>query len=144
MDTVIIGEQVERADTDVSFRITFQKARERTPDNRAAFGDANIALVNDQWTWDVTGPGIRQDNIRPLAKKFFAALVDATIDSGITKISGCPTATLDQWRAECIRRSLIGCEKETERSDRSLFDNNKRQLIAANWVACNKTLAWTL
>jgi hypothetical protein len=116
--------------------------RWRTPDTRTAFADANIALVNDRWNWDVTGPGIRQDKIRPLAEKFFAALVDATIDSGITKMSGCPTATIEQWRAECIRRNLIG--NETDRSDRSLFDKNKRELIAANWITCNKTLAWTL
>jgi hypothetical protein len=143
MDTVIIGEEVKRPDTDVSFRITFPKARERTPANRAAFADANIALVNDRWTSDLASASSKRD-VSPLGIKFLSALVDATIGSGVTRMSGCPTATLDQWRAECIKLNLIGKGKETERTDRSLFDKYKRELIGANRVVCNETMAWTL
>src|SRR5262249_20125089 len=50
MDTVIHLEEVKRPDTDVSFLLTFRKARERTPDNRAAFADSKVALVDDHWT----------------------------------------------------------------------------------------------
>ncbi len=49
MDTVIHMEKVERLDTDVSFKITFRKARERTPETRSDFEDVNIALVKDAW-----------------------------------------------------------------------------------------------
>ena len=39
----------KRADTDVSFDLTFQKKRECTPDNRNDFTPVRIALVDDKW-----------------------------------------------------------------------------------------------
>jgi hypothetical protein len=56
MDTTAICEAVKRNDTDVSFRPTFRKGRERTPDTHADFRDVNIALVDDVWTFDTAPP----------------------------------------------------------------------------------------
>ena len=50
MDTVLHLERVKRDDTDVSFRITFTKARERTPETRDDFRDVHVALVDNTWT----------------------------------------------------------------------------------------------
>jgi hypothetical protein len=143
MDTVIIGEKAERADTDVSFQITFTKARERTPANRAAFADAKIALVNDQWTSDLASAGIKQKHVPPQAMKFFNALVNATIGSDTKKMFDRPTAALDEWRAECIKIGLLDKNQKPE-SARALLSKNKLALISANWIACNETTAWTL
>jgi hypothetical protein len=52
MDVVIHLVKAERADTDVSFKLEFRKARERRPDNRADFQPVNIFLVDDQWHGD--------------------------------------------------------------------------------------------
>jgi hypothetical protein len=41
MDTVIHLEKADRPDTDVSFKLTFRKARERTPETRSDFGGAD-------------------------------------------------------------------------------------------------------
>jgi hypothetical protein len=142
MDTVIIGEEVKRPDTDVSFQLTFSKARERTPDNRAAFADARIALVNDQWESEATERRAKVKPPSPLAMKFFDALVNATIGSDAKKMFNCPTATIEVWRAECIKNGLLDTDNRPE-SARSLFSKNKRELIAANWITCNETMAWT-
>jgi hypothetical protein len=45
--------------------------------------------------------------VSPLTKKFFDALVNATIDGNATKQFGCPTTTLEHWRAECIKIGLL-------------------------------------
>jgi hypothetical protein len=143
MDTVIIGEEVKRPDTDVSFQITFQKARERTPANRAAFADAKIALVNDQWTSDAASVGIRQGRVPPLAERFFAALVNATIGSSAKRMFSRPTATIEEWRVECLKLGLIDKDQKPDHA-RSLFSRHRRELIAANWISCDETMAWTL
>jgi hypothetical protein len=55
MDTVITLEPVDRPDTDVSFKLTFTKARERMPDTREDFATINVALVNDKWIVETPG-----------------------------------------------------------------------------------------
>jgi hypothetical protein len=46
---VILLERIERPGTDIAFKWTFTKARERTPENRADFEPAIIVLADDQW-----------------------------------------------------------------------------------------------
>jgi hypothetical protein len=141
MDTVPHMEEAKRPDTDVSFLLRFSKARERTPANRAEFTDLKIALVNDRWTWE-TADGAGKAKVSPLAMKFFDALVNATVDSTAAKMSGCPTATIEGWRAECFKVGLL--DKDKPKSASALFSKHRRELIAANWAACNETVAWTL
>jgi hypothetical protein len=141
MDTVLHMEAAERPDTDVSFLLKFEKARERTPENRAAFANTKVALVNDQWTSDVAITSIKQ-KISPLGKKFHDALVNATTDSDANKMFNCPTATIEEWRAECVRIGLL--DRDKPRSASALFSKYKLELIAADKMACNETMAWTL
>src|SRR5512133_3929766 len=63
--------------TDVSFRLRFQKARERTPETRADFADATVALVNDVWTATAAGAG--QVEPTPTGRKFYEALTDLIV-----------------------------------------------------------------
>jgi hypothetical protein len=142
MDTVAHLDRVERSDADVSFQLRFTKARERTPDTRRDFADVKIALVNNEWTWQ-SAEGGRANKIRPEAAKFLAALRDATIGSTVTRMIGCPTATIEAWRLECIKQGLLDADAKPD-SARALFSRNRRELITANWIACNETLAWTL
>jgi AAA domain len=142
MDTVIHLEEVKRPDTDVSFQFGFRKARERRPENRAAFANVCIALINDQWTSDFAEKATTKAKVSPLARKFHNALANATIGSLATKMFSCPTATIEEWRGECIKIGLL--DKDRDHSARTLFSKYKRELIAANWIACNETMAWTL
>jgi hypothetical protein len=140
MDTVILGEEVKRSDTDVSFQLTFTKARERTPANRAAFADIKVALVDDHWTTEPVTTVVKA-KLSPQAQKFFEALRDATIGNEANKMFGCPAASLEDWRAECVKRGLLDKGKD---SARSLLSKYRLELITKNWIACNDTMAWML
>jgi hypothetical protein len=141
MDTTLHLEEISRPDTDVSFLLKFIKARERTPATRAEFADLRVALVGDRWAWEAA-EGAGRAKASPLARKFFDALVNATASNGTTKMFNCPTATIDEWRGECLKVGLL--DKDKPKSAATLFNRHKRDLIAANWIACNETAAWTL
>jgi len=49
LDTVALMERVERPEADIAFKLKFEKARERTPDNRNDFEPAVITLKGDDW-----------------------------------------------------------------------------------------------
>jgi hypothetical protein len=142
VDTVIHMEDAKRPDTDVSFLLSFRKARERTPANRPAFDDCKVALLDNHWISDQTAVSVKA-KVSPLGKKFYDALVNATTDSDAKKMFNCPAATIEEWRAECFKLGLIDKDNKPD-SARTLFSKNKRELIAANWAACNETMAWML
>jgi hypothetical protein len=140
MSTVGHLEEIKRPDT-VSFLLKFPKARERTPANRADFADLKVALVNDRWSWEAAD-GARKGNVSPLTKKFYDALVNATIGNSAAKMFNCPTATIEEWRAECIKLGLL--DKDRPKPASASFSKYRLALIAANRIACNETMAWTL
>jgi hypothetical protein len=141
LDTVMHLDIIARPDTDVSFALTFPKARERTPDNRVDFANVDIALVNDQWT-GATTTNVKAKIKEGLALKFFAALQLAAESSSVGTTSGRPTATLEEWRIQCVSQGLLDPDKQ--RNVRAAFSKYKLKLIAANWIACNAELAWIL
>jgi hypothetical protein len=49
MDTVIKLDPIEHGSTDIAFALKFEKARNRTPDNRADFDTVQIQLADDRW-----------------------------------------------------------------------------------------------
>jgi hypothetical protein len=147
MDSVLNAVPVERPDTDVSFKLSFSKARERTPATRADFAESQIALVNNAWTWE-SSERESAKKISPVAVKYLDALRDAIIGSNVVRMNGYPTATIDAWRTECIKKSLIEVadEKDKVGTNRASakFSKYKLELISANRIACNETLAWTI
>jgi hypothetical protein len=136
-DTVIKLETIEHERTDVSFRMSFTKARERNPHNRLQFADSHVLLLNNIWTSDAVETG-RKGKVSPLGAKFLQCLIDACT----TKMCDCPAASLDDWQAECVRRGVL--EPDKPDSKRTLFSKYKRELIAANQVACDAKMAWVL
>jgi AAA domain len=140
MDNVIHLERVERPDTDVSFQLHFNKARERMPETRADFADVRIALINDQWISEGASAAGKKSPL-PTSRKFLDALRDATI--GNKMLLGCPAASLIEWHAECVKHGLIE-PTARPKSARTLFARHKLDLITKNWIACNETMAWVL
>ena len=140
MDTVVHLEEAKRPDADLSFLLTFRKARERMPSNRAAFADIRVALVDECWTSEPADDQAKTRAPSPLGFKFLDALVNATVDSEAKKVLRCPTATIEEWRAECIKIGLL--DKGKPKSASASFSKYKLELIAANRAACNETLAW--
>src|SRR5262245_61695617 len=140
MDTVAGLTEVVRAETDVSFKLTFHKARERTPANRKEFDEINIALINDRW--ECAAVGTPSGHITPLAMKYYEALCEA-IAGGTEKMFGRPAAAIEDWRVTCVKKGLIDKNAKPD-SARSLFSKYKLELIAANRIACNDTMAWSI
>lgn len=139
MDTVARLEAIEN--TPLAFRLSFPKARERTPANRLDFADAAITLSNDQWTGVIVSNARGKIN-EGLTLKFYQALLAAADSSAVAPTGSYPTASLDEWRAQCLACGLLDPSKA--HSARTLFARHKLKLIAANWVACNEELAWVL
>jgi hypothetical protein len=137
MDTVAILEAAKRPDTDVSFKMSFTKARERAPANRNDFQDVEIALVDDRWEYRFLA---QQDQKRATAGKisprtegFLEALSSiATNANGVDD---------DAWKAECDRRGLIDLTGKPD-SARALFSRHKHNLIEANLIASEGGSSW--
>ena len=141
MDTTAKFEAVERFDTDVSFRLTFDKARERTPANRDEFEPINVALVADKWTY--TTANRRAGNVSPVGQKYYEQL--KVVLDGPTAVMrhGQKRAPLKDWLQRAITIGLIdGGAKDNNR--RARFSHYKLELIAANMVACDEDLAWVI
>jgi hypothetical protein len=87
MDAVVHLNSVERDDTDISFAMKFEKARERTPTNRDDFQDVKIALVNDQWEYELSRAQ-RPDKISPQAARALDALRNVIAGDRATPLPG--------------------------------------------------------
>src|SRR5262249_16871484 len=131
---------VERPNTDVSFRLEFRKARTRTPETRRDFQDATIALVNDEWTVDVTA-SVRPGHISPLGQKFLDALHNALAGDTTETRYGRRAVTLELWKAECFKIGILDHDKPPKPTS-ALWSKYRLELIAANRIACDNTMAW--
>lgn len=140
LDTVLHLDAFQRPDTDVSFDLSFRKARERTPDTRDDFADVRIALVNDDWAFQVTGNIRKGKKPSPKAYIFFEALNDALV-SHSQRHHGRPSVTQDQWQSECVRRGLIDKDSKPN-SARSLFSKYRLELLGDGMIACDGDLVW--
>ena len=139
MDNVIHLTTVERPDSDVSFRLEFRKARTRTPEMRRDFQDATIALVNDEWTVDVTA-SVRRGHVSPLGEKFLDALHNALCGDTVQHY-GRRAVTLELWKAECFKIGILDRDKPPKPTS-ALWSKYRLELIAANRIACDNTTAW--
>jgi hypothetical protein len=142
LDVVAHLDVVKRPDTDLSFTLSFPKARGRCPRNREDFAEVNLALVGDQWVSELAIAD-KEKKVSALCLKFFEALQAAAGKSSVAHIGGYPTATLEEWLAESVGRGLIDT-KVKPNSARAMFSRYRRELIAANWIAANDEVAWTL
>jgi AAA domain len=142
MDTVIHLDAVKRDDTDVSFQLSFKKARERTPATRDDFQDVKIALVDDCWERNIAGP-LQQGKVSPQTRKALDALTNVLAGDQVTKLSGNRRAAhRDHWQAECALLGLIDQAKAD--SARALFSKFRRELVAAHFIACEGDMSWRI
>jgi hypothetical protein len=141
MDAVAHFDRVERDDTDISFAMKFEKARERTPPNRDDFQDVKIALVNDQWEHELSRAQ-RPDKISPQAARALDALRNVIAGDQATPLPGGrrAAATAD-WKAECVLLGLIDAEAKPH-SARTLFAKYRRELVGAFRIGCEGDFSW--
>jgi hypothetical protein len=142
LDTTAILEKVERPDTDVSFTLSFKKARERTPATRQEFQDVTIALVNDRWEGSLEGRRAARETIRPAVQKALEALINVLAgDQGVVLPGNRRAAHRDHWATECNARGLIDLSGKAV-SARTLMNTFRRELVAANCIACEGEMQW--
>jgi AAA domain len=143
MDAVVHLNPVERDDTDISFAMKFEKARERTPTNRDDFQDVKIALVNDQWEYELSRAQ-RPDKISPQAARALDALRNVIAGDRTTPLPGGrrAAATAD-WKAECVLLGLIDAEAKPH-SARTLFAKYRRELVGAFRIGCEGDFSWLI
>jgi hypothetical protein len=141
LDTVMHMEGIVREDADVSFALEFRKARERTPVTRADFQRSRIAIVGDQWTVDVTA-SVRPGHVSPLGLKFLDALHNALAGDTTVQRYGRRAVSLELWKAECFTLGLLDRDKPKQSS--ALWSKYRLELIAANRIASDNTMAWTI
>jgi hypothetical protein len=140
MDTVIGLAKVEHDDTDVSFKLTFHKARERTPTNRSEFAEVVVTLIDDKW--ECTDAGRPPGHVPAETLKFYEALGEAIANnSKANNVNGHPAASFVDWQAACVQRGLIDRKTKPD-SARALFSRHRVRLIAANRIVTNDTMAW--
>jgi hypothetical protein len=144
MDVVVHLVEEKRGDTDVSFRLEFRKARDRTPETRADFEDVTIALVNDQWVGSAT---VKQ--VRPKAgsidAKFLEVLEGVIASQNVISVSGRRMVQSEVWRDACVRCGLLNPTKlGREGSSRTAFYRYRSHLIAANLIVCEGDLVGLL
>jgi AAA domain len=140
MDTVAHLDAVKREDTDISFSMTFKKARERKPSTRFDFQDVKIALINDHWEYELTDTR-RPEKVAPQTAKALEALSNVLGGEQAEMLPGNRRAAhRDHWQAECARLGLVDMGKPD--SARSLFSKYRRELVAANRIACEGDFSW--
>jgi hypothetical protein len=135
MDTVAHLDAVKRDDTDVSFTLSFKKARERTPATRFDFQDVKIALVNDRWEYETT-QAKRPDKIGPQTTRALDALHNVMAgDQAVSLAGGRRAAGREAWMAELVLLGMIDIEQKAH-SARTLFLRWRRELVAAHRIGC--------
>jgi AAA domain len=144
MDMVLVGEAIDRPGTDIAFSLKFDKARERGPHNREDFASVVITLQNDAWNVERSAEVNRGKSPSPSAQRFHGALLDA-IMSSVQSIHGRPAATRNQWQGECVRLGLLDRgDDRTNATSRALLSKYRRQLIEAEWIACDGDFVWSI
>jgi hypothetical protein len=143
MDTVIHLDVVKRDETDISFCLQFKKARERTPATRFDFQDVKIALIDDRWEYELTDTR-RPGKVPPQTEKALDALMNVLAGDQVVMLPGSRRAAHpDHWAAECNARGLIDIKRK-EKSATTIFNRFRRELVAANRIACDGDLQWLL
>lgn len=149
LDTSILLERLNRPDTDIAFTLTFKKSRERAPHNRADFEPVAITLGNDRWQFEASQAQPKGKQPSPTGKKYHGALMDALAERGEirAKAAGRISVTMDEWRMECVRLGLlekVPADTKPRKSQQSLFNKYRLELVTAEWVACNDDIVWNL
>jgi hypothetical protein len=146
LDTVMLMQAIERAVADIAFTLKFAKARERAPHNRADFDAATITLAGDRW--EAEGAAKPRGKPSPVGQKFHSALLDAVAYDGAVQpqSAGQMAVTTRQWSGECVRRGLLDGSQEprTQASNRAQISKYRRELVAAECIACNGDVVWPL
>ena len=107
------------------------------------YGDPFGTLVVDPGLASTAGAQPQRKKLSPAGMKFFDALMNVLADERAARPEGRAVAAFDDWLAESISRGLI--DGETKRhTQRNALHKYRRELVAANMIACEGDTAWSL
>jgi hypothetical protein len=123
VDIVAVMEDAEHPESDIAFKLTFKKARERNPDNRTDFEPTVITLAGDKWLSEkgnISGSGKTKKPLTDLALDVLndeIARGHGTIPPPSERIPPeTPCITTGAWRKAYELRSLSGSREAAERA----------------------------
>ena len=135
MGAIILLTKVARDDTDVSFTLKFEKARERTPKNRSDFRDVNICLLDNEWQ---ISDAVGRDCPAGL-RAVLDAVNEALIDNGTShKIENGPTVrAVDVKTARAVhkKRYLHTGEGDRDAAERQAWSRNFKKAESDKFIA---------
>ncbi len=149
LDTVILLKRIENSVADIAFTLDFKKSRERTPHNQADFESVNVTLANDCWSVNGVTRNAPAKPPPPKARAFQDALADALASSGVKRPQSANrfSVTIKEWKLECGRLGLPDTNplgRARQNSQSALFSNQRRELVAHGWIACNGDFVWSM
>jgi hypothetical protein len=142
LDTVALMERMERPEANIAFRLTFTKARERTPDNRNDFEPTAITLAGDEWK-AAAGGGIASKRA-PKEDLALEVLIDeinrnGTIPPASPRIPPNTYCTTSKaWRQAYVLRTIA----ETEEAAEQQFYRASRKLIELRRISKYENWVW--
>jgi hypothetical protein len=151
LDLVMLLQPVKRNDTDVSFKLTFPKARDRTPDNRADFAEVNIALVNDGWDSSEAPAEQKQKKTKRLSAR--ASLVKDSLANLLCDVDGssekppfsvpgnAKAVKREALRKQCYRAGFCA-DLETENARTKALGRAIEELQAARNIGVQDGWIW--
>ena len=98
--------------------------------------------MNDQWEHELTDTR-RPEKVAPQTAKALDALTNVLAGEQAETLPGNRRAAhRDHWQAECALLGLIDPGKP--HSARTLFGKFRRELVAANRIACEGDFSWLI
>jgi hypothetical protein len=115
MDSVALMERVKDTEDDIAFTLTFTKARERTPDNRADFDPVTISLRGAEWLTGAARPRTPKRPPSTAQQLAYEALVSLTasekhgrtLPSSFEMAKGLRGVDVFTFRAELLSRGIV-------------------------------------
>lgn len=155
LDTVIIGEKIAAGDADLAMKITFSKARQRTPDNREDFETCELRLIGDEWK---SSAASRERSLPKGATVALQALHEAVEEMGqpVPSMSGVPNGVtgvqVETWRDYFYRRRPLVVNDKTDAAEenrakearKKQFQRSRDALQEADNIDCIADWCWLL
>lgn len=116
LDTVMVGEKIEEAtDADIAIRLTFTKARQRTPDTRDDFEPCELRLIGDEWKSTAATRRRSMPRNTNVAMQTLREAIEATGQT-VPSMTGVPNGVqgvqIAQWRDHFYRRRPLGVDDD--------------------------------
>ena len=126
----MLGERIEEQGAEVAMRITFKKARTRTPSNRADFEPFDLRLTGNEWITATPTATRQPPKDATIALETLREAIDAS-GSLIPPSTAAPEAakgvTLNTWRDYYQRRTPLDTEHDDDEPARRRATESRKK-----------------